>query len=383
MNDDFRVCVVHLDRDNPSETFARAHAERLPCRVSVVHGTADRPLYLDDQALEPGSRLGVAARLGRRVLLRGLGRDMLAARFSPEYREALRLSRADVLLAEFGPVGVQAMDACHTLGVPLVVHFHGYDVGSRDVLKVFGGSYRRLFVEAAAVVAPSTDLSRRLLELGAPQERLHRSANGVDCARFTAGDPASAPPTFLAVGRLVEKKRPDLTITAFAQMAAGRIGTRLRIVGDGPLREPCEALASRLCPGAVDFLGDQPHDVVARELRGARAFVQHSAVAANGDVEGMPVAVLEAGASGLAAVATCHGGIGEVVVDGETGFLVDEHDVDGMAARMATLADEPALAARLGRAARSRIETCFSLDASIDRLWRIVRAAADLHAEAR
>ncbi|HWJ30791.1 MAG TPA: glycosyltransferase [Gaiellaceae bacterium] len=380
---DLHVCVVHLDHDNPSETFARAHVERLPCRVSVVHGTADRPLYLDDQPLEPGSRAGVVARLGRRVLLRGLGRDMLAVRFAPEYLEALRLSHADVLLAEFGPVGVQAMDACHTLGVPLVVHFHGYDVSSRDVLAVFGESYRRLFGEAAAVVAPSTDLSRRLLELGAPPERLHHSANGVDCARFTAGDPASAPPTFVAVGRLVEKKRPDLTITAFAQMAAGRHGPHLRIVGEGPLRDSCEALASRLCPGAVDFLGEQPHDVVARELRGARAFVQHSAVAANGDVEGMPVAVLEAGASGLAAVATRHGGIGEVVVDGETGFLVEEHDVDAMAARMATLADDPVLAGRLGRAARSRIETFFSLDASIERLWRIVQAAAHGRREAR
>jgi len=86
------------------------------------------------------------------------------------------------------------------------------------------------------------------------------------------------------------------------------------------------------------------------------------------------MSVLEAGASGLPIVSTRHGGIQEVVIDGETGFLVQEGDVEGMADRMIRLAKDPDLAARLGRAARKRICCEFSLEKSIDKLWAVIKA---------
>ena len=110
------------------------------------------------------------------------------------------------------------------------------------------------------------------------------------------------------------------------------------------------------------------------EMRRVRCFVQHSVEAASGDCEGTPVAIIEAGATGLPVVATRHGGIPDVVIEGETGFLVDEHDVDGMAHCMLRLAEDPALAGRLGEAARARIESCFSMQRSIGELWRIIQS---------
>ena len=370
------VCLAHLDRDEASETFIRAHAALLPCRVSVVHGTADRPLFLDDFPLASSSVRARGWRFGRRAALRAVGADMLAARYTPEYRTALRRSRADVALAEFGPVGVQAMDACRVEGVPLVVHFHGYDASSSAVLAGYSRSYRRLFAEAAALVAPSEALRLRLLSLGAPPGRTYTSANGVDCTRFLRGQPERAEPVFVAVGRLVEKKAPQLTIEAFAKVLAVHPTARLRFIGTGPLREQCEELAKLRCGRAVEFLGEQPHDAVVRELQTARAFVQHSVVAPDGDMEGMPVSVIEAGASGLPVVSTRHSGIADIVVDGVTGFLVEEGGVDAMAARMAELVERPALAGALGRAARRRVEMHFGIDASIDRLRRILEHAA-------
>lgn len=369
------VCLVHLDRDEPSETFIRDHAARLPCRVATVHGSADRPLYLDGVPLV-GSSPGVrGCRLGRRALLRAVGADMLAARYTPEFRTALRRSRANVVLAEFGPVGVQAMDACRAAGVPLVVHFHGYDASARTVVTRHSRSYRRLFAEAAALVVPSQALRLRLLSLGAPPGKTHASANGVDCSRFAAGHPEDVGPVFVAVGRFVDKKAPQLTIEAFAQVLASHPSVRLRFIGGGPLRERCEELARSRCGSAVEFLGVQPHEAVVRELQAARAFVQHSVVAADGDMEGMPVSVIEAGASGLPVVSTRHSGIADVVVDGVTGFLVDEGDVAAMAARMAELATRPALAGALGRAARRRVERRFGIDATIARLHGILEDA--------
>ena len=107
-------------------------------------------------------------------------------------------------------------------------------------------------------------------------------------------------------------------------------------------------------------------------MESARAFVQHSVEAPSGDAEGTPVAVLEAGASGLPVVATRHAGIPDVVIEGKTGLLVEEHDVAGMADAMLRLIDDPPLAANLGAAARDHVRAHFSMERSIDRLWRII-----------
>jgi colanic acid/amylovoran biosynthesis glycosyltransferase len=90
----------------------------------------------------------------------------------------------------------------------------------------------------------------------------------------------------------------------------------------------------------------------------------------------LPNAILEASASGLPVVATRHAGIPEVVVDGETGFLVEERDVEGMARQMTRLVLEPGLVAELGRAGRRRMQESFSIDSRIARLWEIIRASA-------
>jgi glycosyltransferase involved in cell wall biosynthesis len=147
------------------------------------------------------------------------------------------------------------------------------------------------------------------------------------------------------------------------------------MIGDGPLLDDCRTLAAELgVDGAVTFLGTQPPAVVQEEMRKARAFVQHSIEAANGDREGTPVGILEAGASGLPVVATLHGGIPDVVVSGETGFLVAEKDVASMARHMVTMANSPELAGRMGRQGRERIAAHFSSERSLNRLWSIIEA---------
>jgi glycosyltransferase involved in cell wall biosynthesis len=178
----------------------------------------------------------------------------------------------------------------------------------------------------------------------------------------------------LSVGRFVEKKAPQLTIEAFALAHRVDPAARLRMVGDGPLLEKCRELAKQLLPAdAVTLLGTQPHAAIEAEMRRARCFVQHSVEAESGDSEGTPVAILEAGASGLPVISTRHGGIPEVIVEGETGFLVDEKDVRGMATQMTRLIRAPALAAQLGLAARRRIETVFTTERSLDHLWSVIR----------
>jgi glycosyltransferase involved in cell wall biosynthesis len=115
---------------------------------------------------------------------------------------------------------------------------------------------------------------------------------------------------------------------------------------------------------------------ILQELPKARCFVQHSIEAQDGDSEGTPNVVLEAGACGLPVVSTTHAGIPDVVLDGETGFLVPEFDIRTMADRMACFARSPDRARAMGVAARARIEQLFTVERSIEGLHRILVAAA-------
>jgi colanic acid/amylovoran biosynthesis glycosyltransferase len=374
---EFRLCQVHLTPDDPGQWFAHAHAERLPCRVSVVHGDWNRPSFLDGVPLQSTKPLPEFIRLARRAVAYWRGRDGEADEITSLYLRAFHRARCQAVLVEFGHVGVQVMDACRRLDLPMIVHFHGFDAHSRSILDQYAPRYGQLFDQAAALIAVSRPMQEALVALGAPADRTHYTPNGVDAEQFGGSAPDRATPTFLAVGRFVEKKAPQLTIAAFASVWRRNPEARLRMIGEGRLLGACRDLAQGLGVGeAVAFLGTQPHDVVAREMREARAFVQHSVVASDGNSEGMPCSILEACASGLPVVSTRHAGIPEVVIDGETGFLVAERDVESMARQMERLVVDPGLASKLGRAGRQRVEDHFSMDSSIARLWNVIETSS-------
>jgi glycosyltransferase involved in cell wall biosynthesis len=358
------LCIVK--GSGAVETFIRAHADRLPARVTLIH---ELPPRIDERPILSQSPLSRAYRKAGR-LLRGREWEW---EITSAYLEAFRRTSAKAVLAEFGQSGVAVLAACRRMRLPLIVHFHGADISKHAVLSTYAGDYQVLFREARAIVAVSRTMQRKLISLGAPPENVHCNPCGVDCGLFSSASPATAPPVFLAVGRFVEKKAPQLTILAFARVHQRNSRARLRMIGNGPLLDACRDLARGLgIASAVSFLDGQPHGVIQEEMRSARAFVQHSVEAPSGDAEGTPVAVLEAGASGLPVVATRHAGIPDVVIEGKTGLLVEEHDVAGMADAMLRLIDDSPLAANLGAAARDHVNAHFSMERSIDRLWRII-----------
>jgi len=92
-------------------------------------------------------------------------------------------------------------------------------------------------------------------------------------------------------------------------------------------------------------------------------------------MEGTPVGVLEASAAGLPVVSTLHAGIPDVIINGVTGFLVKEHDVDGMAESMIKLLDEPAKAEEMGRKGSAFIKEYFMLDRHLNILADVVKGS--------
>jgi glycosyltransferase involved in cell wall biosynthesis len=367
-----RIAIASPSANAWSETFIAAHLERLH-GVELVLVDGELPTRVAGGPLLRGRT--APGRLADRLLalLRGTDPQGLV-----RHRIARLLQRRgiEVLLAEYGNCAQALIGPARAAGVPLVAHFHGFDAHRMDYVERLG-RYRELFASAAALVVVSRAMERQLLALGAPPEKVVYNCYGIDVGRFAAGAPEQAPPHFVAVGRFVEKKAPQRTIAAFARALAQVPAARLTLVGKGPLWEDCVRQVQELGIGhAVDLCGVRTPDEIAALLRGARAFVQHSVRAANGDSEGTPLAVLEAMATGIPVIATRHTGIADVVGEEREGLLCEEHDVEGMAHNLVRVALDPALAGRLGRAGRAKAEREHRVEDSIARLQAILERAA-------
>ena len=366
------VAVVAPAGNKYSETFIRAHIERLPAEVIAIYGGA--PILAEPLGASSAS---VDARSGwwRNPFWRRHARRAYAAYQSGRLSFRWHRHKVQAVLAETGPVAVRLMAVCRRANLPLVAHFHGADAYDHDILSGIGQRYPELFDQAAAVVAVSRDMVQQLVRLGAPSNKVHYCPYGIDLTQFRGAQPANNDPRFLTVGRFVDKKAPHLTILAFREVAAETEQAQLIMIGDGPLMEACQQLVRALqLESRVRFAGVCTHDEVALQMRQSRAFVQHSLRPSYGDSEGTPVAILEASASGLPVIATRHAGIMDVIIEGETGLLVDETDVQEMAAHMKALAYDSDLAERLGAAGRRRIRQHYKMEHSIGRLWEIIKS---------
>jgi colanic acid/amylovoran biosynthesis glycosyltransferase len=371
-----------------SETFIAMQEKRLPCALRVW----GKPVF---SGANPGGAISLvqygmasclpatwsaAWRLRRCTSVKNGAKALLSALQTVELKRRLLKNEIDVALANFGPCGVGLMPACVALGVPFVVHFHGYDAHASAVVDYYRESYKALGKHAAALVVVSEAMASALKELGMPASKIRLARCGVDPDRFPLKQEFPTRPLFFGVGRFTEKKAPYLTVLAFKEVVSEFPNARLVLAGDGEYFEVTRNTAEGLNLGAhVEFPGRVTHEMVADYMSGATAFVQHSVTPryglSMGDKEGTPVGVMEAMMSGLPVVSTRHAGIGEVVQDGVSGFLCEERDVGAMAAAMKELASSPHRARAMGLAGRSKALKEFSAKTYIETLERILREA--------
>ena len=201
----------------------------------------------------------------------------------------------------------------------------------------------------------------RVLAMGFPVARTRIHYTGVDTAAIAPRVPAQETRTILHVARLVDMKGTCDLIRAVAALPARHADARLVIIGDGERRRSLEALAGTLSLGGdrVRFLGALPHAEALDWMRGAAMLVLPSIRTTTGRTEGLGMVLLEAAATGVPIIGSRVGGIPEAVRDGETGFLVPPQDPAALARRIGDLLDDPALRARMGRAARRFVEQHF------------------------
>lgn len=245
------------------------------------------------------------------------------------------------------PAGLVAAVVARATGVPFVLTVHGADAHTLTG-PVLERLKRWVVRQATAVVPVSHEIADRL---GLP--RASAVPIGVDFEQVAAdvGRRAPRPGRFLFVGRLAAKKGVDVLLRA----AAAVPGATVRVVGDGPDRPRLERLARSLgVDDRVVFLGRLGRDGVMAELAEAAALVVPSVVAADGDRDGTPVVMMEAVAARVPVIASSLAGLGQYVLDRETGHAVAPGDADALAARMRAVVEDPAAAARFAATAHER-----------------------------
>jgi len=209
------------------------------------------------------------------------------------------------------------------------------------------------------VVAISQSIADLLLGAGVARGKIRLIASGIDPQRFTPVKPpeqrADGKIVIGSIGVLEERKGHSVLLEAAATLKRQGMKLRIRIAGDGSLRQSLEQDAVRL--GLQDdvqfsgFVSDTP-----AFLADVDVFVVPSLF------EGLGVAALEAMAAGKAVIATRVGGLAWSVVDGMTGMLVPPRDPEALAGAIAKFAEQPKLAAAMGQRGRARVLEHFTLE---------------------
>ena len=295
---------------------------------------------IDAMEKPPGLRPGLILKLARRFRRLGL----------------------DVVHTHNEPACLYGVPAARLARVPLVLntrHGQGSSPGARRA-RAFQWAARL----AGRVVCVSKDAAALSVRSGLSENRVTTVWNGIDTEKFPFRGPCPGGPA-VVVARLAAVKNVDTLIRAIPLVVRSVPQFTLRIVGDGPCRGAHEALTAALGLQAhVTFTGEANN--VPQQLGQASLFVLPSLS------EGVSLSLLEAMATGLPVVATRVGGNVEVVIDGETGFLVPVEEPAKLAQAIIRLAVAPELSRRMGVAGRRRVQTAFDVRA-------MVRAYEDLY----
>lgn len=327
-------------------------------------------------AARPGRTLATLLRALRDAFgasgLRGL-RPRLAAGFHAlaGLRLADRARGAVHVHAHFAHLPATiGMYAAHWLGVPFSFTAHANDLFVEATL--LGRKLARARF-AACISEHNRTFLRGLLPEGGAELLIVRC--GIDPRAFPARpDPAPSPlGALLAVGRLVEKKGFHVLLEALALLRAKGREPRLELCGWGPEEGRLRALAARLgLSDTVRFRGKTPQETVRALLRESDLFVLPCVRDARGDMDGIPVALMEAMACQVPVLSTRISGIPELIVDGRSGRLAAPGDPDDLARVLAELDGDPAGRLALARGGRARVLEEFTLEGNAERLASVL-----------
>jgi len=354
-----------------SETFIPAQGELLKRFRAYYFGTR----YIDGITL-PSKRVAAVNKGG---FLGSLKEGFFKVMgISPAIVRTAKALNPALIHAHFGPCGALALPLQRALCVPMIVTYHGLDATMSDAYARQKSLSTRLYISrraslksrATKFIAVSEFIKRELVSQGFPEEKIVVHYIGVDTKVFSPDLSVTRKPIVLFVGRLTEKKGCEYLLQAMARVEAEVPEAELVVIGDGPLRQALEQQAHSSLK-QCQFLGTQPPAIVREWMNRSKIFCVPSIRADSGDGEGFGIVFVEAQSMGLPVVSSLSGGIPEAVAQDETGFLVAERDVDGLAGHISTLLKNAALWAKFSQAGMARTRSEFDLHTQTQKLEAI------------
>ncbi len=369
------IAVVSVNKNKYSETFIHSQIKHLSAQVQVhyFYGGYCPMFYNEGYSFV---KILKFEHFISRFLMRFIEKTNKKILINAIVRYCFE-HKIEAILAHYGPTGVNMATVSNRCNIPLYIYFHGYDMYRLSELKKFGTQYKEVFNGCEKLFAVSKEIVEKLELMGAPSEKIIYNPCGADTEIFKPQDASLNPAVFISVGRFDDTKNHKASILAFGKVAKKYPEAKLVFIGGGKNMKTCKHLVLTLgLTEHIEFKGVLSHTDVAIELSKARVFVLHSVTTSEGDKEGAPVSIMEAGASGLPVIATKHAGIPDIVENNITGFLVSENDIDTMAECMMRFIKEPALAKKMGMAGFRRINTYFSLKNNMEILWKHINKQA-------
>jgi glycosyltransferase involved in cell wall biosynthesis len=362
---------------HPSEALVQADARALLGRVSYPpRGIAEAAAAFRELARSPLPHARLLLKIVRGLAMRpvALAKSLVAWWRTLALVPRVRAMAPDWIHAHWATYpSTSALALAQALGVPFSFTAHAHDLFVEDHLQMEK-------LTAARFSVTISEFNRSLLRrrFGAEAvERLHVIRCGVrpeDLPFKPEGEREAG--RLLAVGRLDEIKGFDVLVEACARLRDAGVPFSCEIVGEGELRSSLEERVRSLrLEGSVALLGALAQEDVRARLYRASVFVMPSVVAADGNMDGIPVALMEAMAAGLPVVSTTVSGIPEIVTDGSNGRLVPPRDPEALADMIRSLLDDPEGRRRLAAGARETVERQFNAAREASRLFGFVSQA--------
>jgi len=266
--------------------------------------------------------------------------------YYPFFLKVLKENQVLLLHSHFGNRGYFDLALKQKLKIPQVTTFYGHDVSLLPQEERWRKRFKVFFEQGDLILAEGNYMKKTLLEMGCPDSKVRVQHLGIDCEKIpflprkmVDGQKVK----ILIAGTFREKKGITYALEAFARLVPKYKNIEVTLIGDAGRsqreinykNEITTIIDSRNITDKVNYLGFLPYPAFIEEAKNNHIFLSPSIHPSDGETEGgAPVALIEMSAYGMPIVSTFHCDIPEVVIDGESGFLVKEKDTDGLAERL-------------------------------------------------